>query len=136
MIFPDSSTLDFKLVYRHWPRATLSDVSKATNRGLVAGRRTDLEPHRIDERYDLGSVSPWLEQFARWLEPYLEALSEQQRAVLFLRYVEELHRRSMASGGFDRFIVAGRVNATCASTGRRDRPGGDKSWPMVGRSPT
>ena len=59
------------------------------NRAVSHFRRTSREiPTNDHSEFESRTVGT--EQSDQWLEPYLESLSEQQRAVLFLRYVEDM----------------------------------------------
>jgi RNA polymerase sigma-70 factor (ECF subfamily) len=75
------------------PRAYLyrAVYNRAVSHYRRAGREVPASDHP-----ELETRPATTEQSAQWLEPYLESLSEQQRAVLFLRYVEDMTPDSIA----------------------------------------
>lgn len=89
------------------------------NRSVSYFRRTGREVPMSDHS-EFESRTVTTEQSARWLEPYLESLSEQQRAVLFLRYVED-----MTPAGIARVLSVseGSVKRQLARIHRQDRRG-------------
>ncbi len=90
------------------------------NRAVSHFRRSGREVPASD-RSELETPTAAPHESTRWLEPYLDSLSEQQRAILFLRYVED-----MTSDGIARFLSVSegsvkrqlaRINRKIAQTG-------------------
>ncbi len=100
------------------PRAFL--YRSVYNRSISHLRRVGREVQRCSFP-ELENLSTPLEDSDRWLEPYLKTLSEQQRAILYLRYVEDMTPDaistvlSVSEGSTKRQLA--RIHSKLAATG-------------------